>query len=373
MSVRPVSVVLLALGVLLLAACHPAGDDEGRMRASDLLGGEPDAGFARAREPRPFRFPADHGPHPDYQTEWWYLTGNLSDTEGGRYGFQVTFFRFALAPEVADDAPWRTRDVWMAHVALTDTRNARHHAAERFARGAAGLAGARAAPLAVWLDDWRFTADPDHPGRWRLALDAGDFALSLALTPKKPVVLQGEHGLSQKSAEPGNASYYYSLTRIAATGELRIGDRPAVVDGLAWLDREWSTSALAADQAGWDWFALQLDDGRELMYYRLRLADGGTDPASAGSLVAPDGRYRTLSAGAVRLEPLRHWQTWDGRRYPVEWRLHLQPGDETWRIRPVLDDQEMDLSVRYWEGAVDVLDAAGREIGRGYVELAGYD
>ncbi|MBD3619723.1 MAG: carotenoid 1,2-hydratase [Chromatiales bacterium] len=363
---------LLLLCAALLTGCGPAGEpDDGPLRARDLLGGTPDPAFARAQAPREFRFPADHGPHPDYQTEWWYLTGNLRDPAGGRYGFQVTFFRFALAPAVADDSAWRTRDVWMAHFAITDVPGGQHHAAERFARGAAGLAGARAQPLAVWLEDWRLGADPARPGHWHLSLDAGDYALSLDLSPQKPPVLQGEAGLSQKSADPGNASYYYSLPRLAAAGELRLGERRLAVAGRAWMDREWSTSALADDQAGWDWFALQLDDGRELMYYRLRRLDGGTDPASAGSLVAADGSYRRLQATDVTLAPLRHWQAADGRRYPVEWQLTVN--GETWRIRPVLDDQEMALSVRYWEGAVDVLDTRGEPIGMGYVELAGYD
>ena len=366
---------LLLAGLLLVTGCGPAPQtDGGEMTASGLLGESPDAGFARAVEPRHFAFPEDHGPHPAFQTEWWYLTGNLRDTQGGRFGFQVTFFRFALTPTQADDtSPWRTRDAWMAHFAITDAEAGQHHRKERFARGAAGLAGARAEPLAVWLEDWTLASDPRNPDTWRLDLQADGFGLSLDLDSAVTPVLQGEAGLSRKSAEPGNASYYYSLTRIPARGTVRLGERQITVKGAAWMDREWSTSALSREQAGWDWFALQLHDGHELMFYRLRLKDGGTDPHSAGTLVAADGTVTRLAAADVRLEPLRHWHADDGRRYPVEWRLYLPGQDLDWRIRPVLDDQEMRLSVRYWEGAVDVVTAAGESAGVGYVELAGYD
>ena len=366
---------LLLAGLLLVTGCGPAPQtDGGEMTASGLLGESPDAGFARAVEPRRFAFPEDHGPHPAFQTEWWYLTGNLRDAQGGRFGFQVTFFRFALTPTQADDtSPWRTRDAWMAHFAITDAGTGQHHRGERFARGTAGLAGARAEPLTVWLEDWTLASDPDEPDTWRLDLQADGFGLSLDLDSAVTPVLQGEAGLSRKSAEPGNASYYYSLTRIPAQGTVRLGERQIMVEGAAWMDREWSTSALSREQAGWDWFALQLQDGRELMFYRLRLRDGGADPHSAGTLVGPDGRVTRLDAGDVNLQPLREWAADDGRRYPVEWRLHLPEQGLAWRIRPVLDAQEMRLSVRYWEGAVDVITDTGESAGVGYVELAGYD
>ena len=366
---------LLLVLVLLLQGCTP--DREGatnEMTAGGLMGESAAAGFARATEPRRFAFPTDHGPHPDYQTEWWYLTGNLEDDQGARFGFQVTFFRFALTPDNSEAAsPWRTRDAWMAHFAITDAEGGIHHKAERFSRGAVGLAGARAKPFAVWLDDWRLAADPDSPDTWHLEAQAEGFGLRLALSSGKPPVLQGDAGLSRKSAEPGNASYYYSLTRLAAAGEVRLGQRHVAAEGSAWMDREWSTSALSREQAGWDWFALQLQDGHELMFYRLRLRDGETDPHSAGTLVGPDATVIRLDADDVELTPLSYWSAPDGRRYPVEWRMRLPARELSWQIRPVLDDQEMALSVRYWEGAVDVLGENGTPIGVGYIELAGYD
>lgn len=359
--------------LLLLAGCGgseppaPSG-----ISVESALGGGAAEGYARAERPRAFEFPADHGPHPEYRNEWWYLTGNLESAEGERFGFQVTFFRIALAPRAPERASaWAANQVWMAHAALTDAGAGAHEAEERFSRQALDLAGAQAEPFAVWLDDWRLGATGTGPA-WRLEVDGDAFALDLALEPAKPVVLQGDRGLSQKSAEPGNASYYYSIPRLEATGRLRSGSRELQVEGLAWLDREWSTSALGPDQEGWDWFSLQLDDGRDLMFYRLRRTDGSADPHSAGTLVAADGSYRAVGAGDVELRPLRWWEG-QGHRYPVAWELRVGPWQQTFRVQAVVEDQLMDLSVRYWEGAVDVVDpATGATLGAGYLELAGY-
>ena len=331
-------------------------------------------GFARAYAPRPLRFPEDHGPHPDFRTEWWYLTGNLEDRDGRRFGFQLTLFRFALAP----DAPRRasafaTRQAWMGHFALTDAAAGRFHAFERFARGAAGLAGAAARPFRVWLEDWRIESlDPARflPLRVRAARDG--VSLDLTLGPGRGPVLQGDRGLSRKSAAPGNASYYYSYTRLPAAGEVRTDGARFAVHGAAWLDREWSTSALSPEQAGWDWFALQLADGRDLMYYRLRTRDGGVHPFSAGVLVGPgDGPPRRLGPADVRLSPVRHWTSPAGTRYPVAWRLQA-PGLDL-AVEPLLDAQEHAGTFRYWEGAMDVSGRDGAPVrGRGYLEMTGY-
>ena len=356
---------LFLIPLLLVGGCDEPPSPE-RLPLSEVLGGGDHPGLARAEEVRPFHFPEDHGPHPGYRNEWWYLTGNLNGPEGEAFGFQATFFRIALRPgDVESPSAWRTGQVWMAHAALTDLGAREHLADERFARQSVGLAGARPRPFAVWLEDWRLA---DEAGRWRLRLPAEGFGLDLSLEPVAPVILQGEAGLSRKSAAPGNASYYYSIPRLEVSGRIERAGREVPVTGLAWLDREWSTSALGPDQAGWDWFSLQLKDGRDLMYYRLRLKDGGADPHSSGSLSDGRGLLRTLGANDVQLLPLRHWNG-----YPVEWRLHLQGEENAWRVRALLQDQEMDLSVRYWEGAVEVLsDADGTPLGRGYLELSGY-
>jgi len=331
------------------------------------------AGFARAMTPRPFNFPADHGPHPDFRTEWWYYTGNLQTADRRHIGFQLTFFRVALAPtEQPRASAWATRQLYFAHFAVTDTASSRFHAFSRTGRGALGMAGAEAAPFRVWIDGWSAEGAGASP---RLRASDGDVAIDLELSATKPVVLQGERGLSRKGPEPGNASFYYSFTRMPARGVVRLGAETLTVAGEAWMDREWSTSGLGADVQGWDWFAVQLDDGRELMVYLLRRRDGTVDPFSAGSLVAPDGAVRALGAGDVRVETLAHWSSArSGVRYPARWRLTVPSAELRLDIEPRLADQELRVNTRYWEGAVAVTGMAGAWSirGHGYVELVGY-
>lgn len=367
---RVYRLIILVL-VLLLSGCDRPAPAPSTTSVAAALGGGDVEGFARATAVRSFRFPQDHGPHPAFRNEWWYITGNLRAADGHRFGFQITFFRISVTPEAAaGDSAWRTNQVWMAHAALSDLAAGEHRAYERFARQALGLAGTRSAPFSVWLEDWRLQRDATT-GHWQLELPTEDFNLNLVLQPESPIVLQGDHGLSQKSSKPGNSSYYYSLPRLRADGRLQLGDRKFTVDGLAWLDREWSTSALDTGQAGWDWFSLQLQDGRDLMYYQLRRTDGGRDPHSSGSLSDATGLRRRLDPGQVTLTPLRWWSG-HGRRYPIEWQLQLAGEPHPWRVRALLADQEMRLSVRYWEGAVEVTDAVtGAALGRGYLEMAG--
>jgi len=281
---------------------------------------------------------------------------------------------------VATAAPrrsaWGARDVYMAHLALSDVDAGRFHARDRWGRGALDLAGATGDPVGVWLGDWSAEGQGPTGVPLRLRAAEGDVGLDLVLSTTKPAVLHGERGLSRKSVEPGNASYYYSLTRMPTAGEVRVGGRAFPVEGTAWMDREWSTSALGAELLGWDWFALQLDDGRELMLYRLRRRDGGVDPASQGTLVAADGSSRALDRDAVDALTLAHWTSpRGGTRYPARWRLRVPSAGLDLVVTPLLPDQELDLAVRYWEGAVAVAGTAdGRPLGgTGYVELVGYD
>jgi predicted secreted hydrolase len=326
-------------------------------------------GFARADAPRAFAFPRDHGPHPAFRTEWWYWTGNLAAPDGRRFGFQLTFFRTALTAEApARGSAWGAHQVYLAHFAVTDVAGRRFGAWSRTERLALGLAGAQAEPFRVWVDDWEAIGEGATGQPVRLRASEGDTAIDLTLEGGKPVVLQGERGLSRKGAEPGNASYYYSLTRMPARGSVTVGGRRFEVAGLAWMDREWSTSALGAELAGWDWVALQLDDGREVMFYRLRRKDGGADRFSAGAIVDAAGRARALSLDDASLEPVDAWTSpRSGARYPARWRLRMAGLDL--QIAPVLADQELDVGTRYWEGAVVV---AGTVAGRGYVEMVGY-
>ncbi len=403
---RPLGLVGLAviaaaavlLGVTLLRTPAEAPRLRATLSVADALRSRGDSGFARAREPRPFAFPRDHGPHPGFRTEWWYYTGHLRAPGGRHFGYQLTFFRVALAPApVVRASAWGASEIYMAHFALTDVAGGRFHAFERLSRAALGLAGAAsladsglvsrrardtlagAARLEnryrVWLEDWTAGAPSPEASPMRLRAAADGVAIELALRSVKPVALQGDRGLSQKGPEPGNASYYYSLTRMATTGTVAIEGERWRVAGSSWMDREWSTSALGAGQVGWDWFALQLDDGRDLMFYRLRRRDGSTDRWSRGALVARDGSTRPLGPDAVRVEALDTWRSpKTGVVYPSRWRLAVPAERLAVEVEPWLRDQELDLSVRYWEGAVRVAGTAAGEpvTGNGYVELTGY-
>ena len=355
----------------LLACNQQKATDEGV--AATLR--EPDfAGFERAYAPRTFDFPADHGPHPDFRDEWWYVTGNLDGPNGQRFGFQITFFRHGLKRGKPNRASqWAGQDANMAHFALTDVEGKQYTSFQRISRSGVGLAGAQTEPFKVWLDDWRMEASSDGGFPWHFRASQAGIELDLKLDPRKPPVLNGNQGLSQKSAEPGNASYYYSITRMDAKGMLKLSGKDIPVHGLAWLDREWSTSMLADYQAGWDWFSLQLDDGTDLMFFRLRHKDGSDDPTSSGVLIAQDGQSSRLAREEVLIEALGSWESPAGGVYPSGWRLTIKPTNRVITIHPVLADQEFRHDARYWEGAVDVLDAvSGKPTGRGYVELTGY-
>ncbi len=387
---------LLPLALLALGACadrpeRPRSETRGVASALSSGSATGDEGFARATAPRAFSFPADHGPHPEYRTEWWYVTGNLATPEGRPFGFQWTIFRQALAPRIEERASrWGARDVYLGHFAVSDPSGSASgrpfRSFERFRRGALGLAGAMAAPLEVRIDDWVLESvaagTPDAPGpTWPARLRASDGrgdearAIDLVLDEGIPPVLQGDRGLSKKGATPGNASYYYSLPRMPARGEIRIGTTSFKVSGFAWLDREWSTSGLAPGLIGWDWFALQLDDGYSLMLYRLRGRDGSASPESRGTLIGPDGSARAIEWQDVDLDETAIWTSpRSGGRYPAAWRIRIPRERLDLTVTPLLADQELDGAFRYWEGAVSVNGSReGRPVGgKGYVELTGY-
>ena len=379
---RILAIVSLCVAALLAGwflrrtlAPHPAPSSL-PASAAVLLGGEDPGGFARATAPRAFRFPDDHGPHPEFRHEWWYFTGNLRGPGGRRFGYQLTFFRFALSPDPpARASRWAANQAYMAHFAVTDVQGNRFRHFERTGRGALGLAGATARPLRVGLDDWSAEGSTASTLPIRLRATEAEASVDLVLDTTRPIVLQGDRGLSRKSAAPGNASYYYSMTRLATRGSVRIDGVSFPVEGNSWLDREWGTSSLEKGQAGWDWFALQLSDGRDLMFYRLRRGDGVTDPFSAGTLVLPDGSVRPLSADDVRIETLGSWRSPEsGARYPSRWRMLLPSEGLELEVVPRIADQELRTSVRYYEGAVGVRGTSRGEAveGDGYGELTGY-
>lgn len=357
----------------------------GGSRLSELLGSGPVQGYAMANEARTFHFPEDHGPHQTFRNEWWYLTGNLDGERGQRFGYELTIFRFSLAPGMQADTSakaesnWRTNQVYMAHFTVTDKKNEQFHVEQRFSRGALGLAGAQATPFRVWIEDWSLQQNTDSgmaatSENWQLTASGAEIALDLNLVAARPLVLNGIAGLSQKSAAAGKASYYYSIPRMRSTGTLRIAGETHTVSGMSWLDREWSSSALAADQQGWDWFALQLSDGSDLMFYNIRKTDGSQDQYSAGTWIASDGQARHLQRQDVVITVTDEWQSPAGGTYPSRWEIQLPAFDLMLTVTPVIAAQELITTVRYWEGAVDVRGRRKQQPidGRGYVELTGY-
>jgi predicted secreted hydrolase len=341
--------------------------------------GPHDDGFARATGPRDFRFPDDHGPHPEFRNEWWYWTGNLVGQGGRPFGFELTLFRTALAPDQDPQrsSRWAPRDIYMAHFTISDLAGGKFYAFERTSRGALELAGAVSSPLRLWVLDWFAvgTGDGATPFPLRLYAREGDVALDLSLEQGKPIVLQGDRGHSKKGPEPDNASYYYSLTRMPTSGSITVGGQRFEVRGETWMDREWSTRVLSPDQIGWNWFALRLDDGRELMFFHLRRRDGAKDVWSSGVIVDRDGTSRLLGADDVTVEPIGVWTSPRSHiAYPAAFRLVVPAAALDVRVVPLLADQELDLTFRYWEGAVRVEGETGGKHakGLGYLELTGY-
>jgi predicted secreted hydrolase len=346
--------------------------DLGEAMAIDL------AGYAVAAGPRRYEFPKDHGPHPDYRTEWWYFTGNLKSEEGNEFGYQLTFFRTALTPPdpnaASRESVWATRQMYMAHFALSDLSAQKFHAFERFGRGAAGLAGAEINPLRVWLDDWKIESVAGHSFPLRLRAREGEIEIDLILETSKGVVLQGDSGYSPKDATGTSASYYYSDTRLQATGQVRVGDLDYRVSGTSWFDHEFGSGALGRTQSGWDWFCIQLDDGRDVMVAQVRASDG-SEPFRGGMLVEPGGETLPFDPEQIELRVTNHWRSPASEvNYPSAWVLTLDEADLQLEIHPAMADQEMPLAIRYWEGSTRISgQSRGRDVsGVGYTELTGY-
>jgi predicted secreted hydrolase len=340
-------------------------------------------GFAVPQPGRQFAFPRDHGSHPEFRIEWWYLTGHLWDAASNRFGFQATFFRTA-APrttnEVADSSSFGTGQLFLAHMAVSEPATGRFLHQERLNREGWD-AGAATDTLRVWNGNWSLEFIDPAAGTMRLRGGVrAEAAFNLALRPVKPLVVFGADGVSRKGASPAAASLYLTFPRLAAAGTLTLDGRARAVQGQAWMDHEFSSSQLDADQAGWDWASIQLHDGREVMLYRLRLKDGGTDEFSTLAWVDREGRVRHFGPDRFRLEPLGRWRSpRTGGEYPLGFALTLPDadgaGEITLRLEPLLRDQELTGAVGgvpYWEGACRVLDAGGRHVGEAFVELTGY-
>lgn len=336
--------------------------------------------FQPAEGQREWRFPADHGQHPAYRLEWWYFTGILRTAEGRAFGYQVTFFRQGVTPvPPRRKSAWRVQSLYLAHVALSDVQERAFHQADRVGRDSLSLSGAAAARLHVWLGPWRADPVPNDPNGARLTAEAGEFALRLTLHAEKPPVLHGDHGLDRKGGQPGQASWYYSLPRLRTEGTVTLAGREYAVTGESWMDHEFGTNQLGRDQVGWDWISLRLDDGHDLMLYRLRLRDGQVDPASHGTWIDPQGRARPVHVSPGALAPERWWTSpaTEGR-YPVAWRIELPELGLSLTLEPAFDGQELrpgrGLAFAYWEGAVTARGTRGARAvqGEGYLELTGY-
>lgn len=319
--------------------------------------GTADNGFARPDRGTVLQFPADHGPHPDFRIEWWYLTANLTGPDKTDYGLQWTLFRTALAPE--DGQGWSSPQLWMGHAAVTTPQA--HFVTERLARGGIGQAGVQADPFSAWIDDWALQG-PNFD-QMELTASGPDFAFDMALTATGPLVLHGQNGYSIKSAQ-GQASHYYSQPFFQISGTLTLPDGSVPVTGTAWLDREWSSQLLSADQSGWDWFSLSFDNGDKLMGFVLR----GASDFTAATWISADGTATALPDGAFRAVPLTLYSV-AGRQVPVDWQVTLPSKGVDVAVRALNRDAWMATSIPYWEGPVQV---SGSHTGRGYLEMTGY-
>ena len=338
--------------------------------------------FQQAVSGYQFQFPHDHGSHDAFRTEWWYYTGHLTTEDGREFGYELTFFRQAMDDPGVNKNPsrWAIRHLYLAHAALSEHAPQRFRYAEKISRAGIGKAGSETRHLHVWIDRWSAEAIPagDYH-QHRLHAAAGDFAWDLLLNPAKAPVVHGEGGISRKGTEPGQASHYYSVTRLPTTGTLTIDGHAMTVHGLSWMDHEFGSGHLGKDQVGWDWFSVQLDDGSELMFYLLRRADGTADPVSSGTWMLSDETIHSLSLPDINIEILDHWTSpVTGTRYPSGWRLSIPSRHLSLSLVPKMRNQELiterSTQVTYWEGAVTVTgQVQGKRVtGKGYVELTGY-
>lgn len=370
------TIIIIALGIIALVLFNSTQTPQVTAAIVGLQANQSITGFARAERVRDFKFPDDHGPHPAFQTEWWYYTGNLESTDGRRFGYQLTFFRRAITPTAtARESDWATNQIYFAHFALTDAKNNTHVSTEQFSRGAAGLAGAAGNPFRVWIENWNATSLNADGSQVQLFAEHEGQTLDLTLTSIKPPTLHGDRGLSQKSADAGNASYYISFTRMKTSGTITVKSEPWTVSGESWMDHEWSTAVLGENAIGWDWFSIQLSDNRELMLFQIRQKDGSIEPLSSGTLIEPDGTTRHLTRDQFKIDVLSTWTSNQTRAtYPARWNVAVPSAGIQLELRPIVADQEMNVSIIYWEGAVDVGGQSGgaNVSGRGFVEMTGY-
>ena len=324
-----------------------------------------------------YEFPRDHHAHRDFKTEWWYFTGNVFDADGNRFGYELTFFRQGITPAAKRDpngSRFLVDDLKFAHFAITDVAKKQFRFEQKTSRGAFGEAGFDNENRLAWIDNWTLTMRSDGAFDLTASTDAG--TIQFHLRPTQLPVIHGENGVSVKAAEGSSASHYYSLPRLQTTGQMTVNDRARPVSGESWFDHEWSSSQLGKGEIGWDWVCLQWEDGAELMLYRMRLENGGVEPSSSGTWIAPDGMTTHLRVSDFQMTPTAFWKSKaSGAQYPIGWRISLPAQGVEFTVRATLEDQELKLGpITYWEGAIDATGTRdGKEIkGRGYLELTGY-
>lgn len=324
-----------------------------------------------------YEFPRDHHVHENFKTEWWYFTGNLSTANGGRYGYELTFFRQGIRPPEergSTASRFVVGDLKFAHFTVTDPGGRKFLFDQKTSRGSFGEAGFSAGERLAWIDGWHLKLLPD--GAFNLAAQMTGAKLKLHLVPRKAPVIHGANGISEKAAGEGHASFYYSITRLATTGELQLGDERLTTTGDSWFDHEWATNQLASGQAGWNWVSAQFDDGSELMLYQMRLTNGTIDPVSSGTFIRADGRSVSLTNADFHMTPTAFWKSSvTGANYPISWKVAVPQERLAFTIAPVLSNQELVLApIVYWEGAFNIEGShAGHRIGgQGYLELTGY-
>jgi predicted secreted hydrolase len=305
-----------------------------------------------------FQFPRDHFEHEDFRTEWWYYTGNVKDSTGKRFGFELVFFRQGEHHATDNRSAWAVQDLYLAHAALTDAAGRHFRYEERLNRAGPGVAGASFDKQKIWNGNWSSIWTQENQ---QLDAITDHFKFHLELRPEKPYVIQGENGVSQKAEGRGRASHYISFPLLHVAGTID----SSRVEGTAWMDHEWFAEQLGAEQVGWDWFSVQLNDRTQLMLFELRRKDGSIDPYSSGTFIDAAGKAHHLKRDDFQLEPLARWN-----KYPVEWRLRVPSLQIDVTCKAVLADQELKGSTRYWEGAVDY---SGTHSGVGYLEMTGYD
>ena len=374
----PIAIALsLLVGLLIVFWPRPAITNSGQASVQWLATDQSQATaneFARAYEPDPLTFPQDLGPHEDYQTEWWYYTGNLAADNGREFGYQLTFFRRGLTPgQEQGSSDWRTNQIYFSHFTISDINNQQFYPHERFSRGAEALAGAQATPYRVWLEDW--SAEQVGPDQVHLVATASDVALDLTLTQTLPPVPQGDRGFSPKGPEPGNASYYYSIVQQQTEGTVTIAGDTIPVTGKSWKDHEYSTSVLSEGTVGWDWFSLQLDNGSALMLFALR-KDGETELQIAdGKFVAADGSETRIFPGDCQVNVLDTWRSpTSGANYPNQWHVEIPKINLSLDGQPLMPNQELSVSTTYWEGATAFSGSLADQPvkAKGYIEMTGY-